>query len=73
MLDLISQIGIALFGVSAIYLVGLKSRIKRWGFVCGLLGQPFWMYTTWVNEQWGIFGLTLVYGYSWYNGLKNHW
>lgn len=70
---MIAQIGIALFGVTAIYLVGLKGPIRKWGFVCGLCSQPFWFWTTYTHEQWGIFALSLFYTYSWANGLRNHW
>jgi hypothetical protein len=73
-LSVISQIGIALFGVSAVFLVGVRNkRLARWGYVAGVCGQPFWMYATFVAEQWGIFLLTVVYSYCWVNGLRNHW
>jgi hypothetical protein len=72
--DVVAQVGIALTGATAIFVVGLKEpRRRRWGFVLGVCGQPFWIYTTWNHEQWGILLLTAVYTYSWINGLRNHW
>lgn len=71
-LDIVAQLGIAVLGVGAILLVGLKSEVRKWGFVCGLCAQPFWVYTTWTHEQWGIFLLTFIYGASWINGIRNH-
>lgn len=63
-----------LFGVSAVFLVGQKNpRIKRWGYVCGICAQPFWAWTAWSHEQWGILAMCLLYGGSWLNGLRNHW
>ena len=70
---MIEQVGIAIFGCSAIFLVGCKGRIRRYGFLFGLLGQPFWFYSAWKAEQWGIFVLAFWYTFSWANGLKNNW
>lgn len=70
---MISQIGIMIFGVAAIWLVGRKESWKRWGYILGLLGQPFWMLNALENEQWGILIMTLVYTYSWCQGIYNYW
>lgn len=68
------QIGIAIFGVAAIFFVGMKTREwRRWGYACGLCSQPFWFYTTWKHEQWGIFALAVFYTISWLVGFYNHW
>ena len=71
---MIPQIGIMLFGVSAIWLVGCRTpRIKRWGYVCGLCSRPFWLWTTIAHEQWGIAMMSALYGFSWARGAMNHW
>lgn len=69
----ITQIAIMIFGGLAIWLVGRKEHWSRWGFIVGLIGQPFWFYTTYVNEQWGIFTMCFIYTYSWGQGIWNHW
>jgi len=66
MLDTISQIGIAIFGVTAIILISKKNK---WGFVFGLLSQPFFFVTSLVNEQWGLFFLSIIYTFSWMFGI----
>jgi len=66
MWDTISQIGVAIFGVTAIILVSKKNK---WGFVLGLLSQPFWYITSFINKQWGIFFLSIVYTGSWILGI----
>lgn len=66
MLDLIAQIGIAVFGIFAIILVARKNK---WGFVLGLLSQPFWILTSYLNKQWGVFLLSLIYCGSWSYGI----
>jgi nicotinamide riboside transporter PnuC len=66
MWDIISQIGITFFGVIAVILVAKKNK---WGFVFGLLSQPFWFITSYLNQQWGIFFLSIVYTLSWLFGI----
>ena len=72
-MDAISQIGIFLFGASAIWFVGRKEKWSRWGYVLGLIGQPFWFYTTITYEQYGLVVLCLFYTYSWGQGFYNFW
>jgi len=66
MSDVVSQIGLAVFGLAAMILVANKNK---WGFVLGLMSQPFWLYTSYSNHQWGIFFLSVVYVFSWAWGI----
>jgi nicotinamide riboside transporter PnuC len=66
MWDTISQIGITVFGVAAIILVAKKNK---WGFVFGLLSQPFWIVTSFINKQWGVLFLSIIYIGSWALGI----
>jgi GTPase len=71
---MIAQLGIAVLGVSAVFLVGCKRPdVKRWGYVCGIAAQPFWLVETIAHEQYLITALCGFYGYSWLRGLRNHW
>lgn len=70
MSDLI-QILIFLFSASAIWFVGRRENWRRWGYVLGLCGQPFWLYTTFISGQWGMFVLSVWYSYSWGQGVYN--
>ncbi|MDD4902522.1 MAG: nicotinamide mononucleotide transporter [Patescibacteria group bacterium] len=66
MWDNISQAVIFVFGVLSIFLVAKKNK---WGFVCGLLTQPFWFITTFINHQWPIFFLNFLYTATWIFGV----
>lgn len=66
MWDIIANIGIFVFGVTAIVLVARKNK---WGFVFGLLSQPFWYITAFLNEQWGVILVSTVYTGSWAYGI----
>lgn len=73
MMDVIAQVGIAVFGMTSIWFVGRRETWRRWGFILGCLGQPFWFYATWTHKQWGIFALAFFYTYSWLQGVYNYW
>lgn len=64
--DTISQFGMLIFGVTAIVLVARKNK---WGFVFGLLSQPFFFITSYLNRQWGLFILAIAYTASWTYGM----
>lgn len=69
----ICQVGIAMFGASAIWFVGRREGWRRWGYILGLCGQPFWIWTAVSYRQWGILALTAFYTYSWAQGVWNYW
>ena len=64
---------IFVFGATAIWLVGRLEKWSRWGYICGMISQPAWYYTAYINEQWGIFFISFFYTYSWCQGIYNHW
>lgn len=68
------QVFLCITSVLAIVFVNAKTEeYRRWGPVAGCLGQPFWFYTAYTNEQWGIFAMCFVYAFAWLRGLYNHW
>ncbi|MBI2599505.1 nicotinamide mononucleotide transporter [Candidatus Daviesbacteria bacterium] len=66
MWDTVSQVVITLLGTASIVLVAKKNK---WGFVAGLLAQPFWFITSYLNHQWGVFLVSLIYSISWIYGI----
>lgn len=71
---MLAQIGIAIFGVAAIWLSQARSiSQRRYACLFGLAGQPFWFWSAWSAEQWGIFLLCILYTLSWARGFRNHW
>jgi len=66
MWDLISQWFIAILGVVAIVMVAKKNK---WGFVIGLISQPFWFITSFSNRQWGVFIMSFAATASWILGI----
>lgn len=71
---ILTQIGIALCGVTAVYLSqDTRESWRRWASVFGLAGQPFWIIETMSREQWGILALCALYTWSWWRGFRAHW
>ena len=65
-LDVVAQIGMVLFSVTAIVLV---ARQNRWGFVFGLFAQPFYLATHLIHSQWGGVACTMAFTASWLYGI----
>lgn len=72
MLENIIQFCIFVLSASAIWFVGSTEKWSKYGYVLGLLSQPFWFYSTITKEQYGMLCLTVFYTYSWGRGFYNH-
>lgn len=72
-MELLCQIAIVVFGLPAIWLANRMESWKKWGCIVGMLGQPFWIYTTIVNKQYGMLFLTFCYVYAWGQGIYYYW
>ena len=72
-LEHIFQILTLLFGVPAVWMVGHSGFCRRWGFVVGLISQPFWAGTLILAHQYPLLIGTAFYTYMWYVGLRKNW
>lgn len=73
--EVIVQAIIMFTGIIAIYLTQQEKRKdwKKYACIFGLISQPFFLYTTYVNNQLGMFVLSIMYTYVWCIGFKNNW
>lgn len=69
----ITQGAIATLGGAAVLLVSCDEPLRAWGFLLGLLSQPFWLVATWQARQWGMFFLSLWYCLGWGLGVWRCW
>lgn len=72
MLDTICQAGMVLFSGAAILAIALKRPWSKWGFVLGLLSEPFYLGTALIHRQWGLLLLTVWWTGSWAFGAWTH-
>jgi hypothetical protein len=71
-MESIIQIIILVLSGLAVWLVShSKARVRKWGYVAGLAGQPFWLFTTVQHEQWGLVVLSGWYTEAWARGVIN--
>jgi hypothetical protein len=69
-----AQIGIAVCGVTAVYLSqDTRESRRKWASVFGLAGQPFWIAETVSAGQFLILALCALYAWSWWRGFYAHW
>ena len=62
MLENISQVAILILGTISIILIAKKNK---WGPAIMLFSQPFWFVTAFLNKQWGVFIVSIIYTISW--------
>ena len=72
--DILQGAILALSGLSML----LLAYRPRAGALLGLLAQPFWLVSTWLSGQWGMFLLSLVYTWSfaamtWRHYSRRNW
>ena len=71
---MISQIAIAFTGVVAVWLTqSVDVNKRKWACIFGLIGQPFWFYSCFIAQQWGMFVLCFFYLFAWCKGFYIHW
>jgi hypothetical protein len=69
-----SQLGIAICGVTAVWLSqDQRESWRRWASVFGLAGQPFWLAETIQAGQYPITALCALYTWSWGRGFWAQW
>jgi hypothetical protein len=65
---------IAITGIVAIWLSqDSRAGWRKYACLFGLAGQPFWFYSSYIAEQWGIFILCFFYTFAWLKGVRVHW
>jgi hypothetical protein len=70
----IEQAFIAITELIAVGLLQAKTRqYKKWASIFGLLGQPFWFYTSYQQEQWGVFLVCFCFLALWIKSFANNW
>lgn len=71
---MIDQIGIAVTGTVAVFLTqSTRPERRRYACLFGIVGQPFWFYSTYHAQQWGTLFICLIYATAWLKGLWTHW
>jgi len=71
---MIEQGAIAILGISSVWLSQeISAERRKYACLFGLTAQPFWFYSTYQAEQWGMMFLCGVYTLAWGRGVYNNW
>jgi len=69
-----TQAIILITGALAIWLTQQSNQAwHKYACIIGLTGQPFWLWSTYSSDQWGMLALSVFYSYTWALGIYNHW
>lgn len=73
-METLSQFIIFVFGVAAVFMSQSEDKtLVKWSCIAGLISQPFWFYSSYVNDQWGVFAMSFFYAFAWGKGINTHW
>lgn len=63
--DILTQLGLAFFGLLSAYLVFVSTNKKHILIspLVGLIGQPFWLYAAYSNSLPGMFVVAMTFSY----------
>lgn len=73
LIEAVAQALIALTSLAAMWMVTRGESWSKWGFVVGLAGQPFWLYSTFVSAQFGMFIVSALYTWFWAQSIWEEW
>ena len=72
MFETIAQWMIIILGGGAALLASMKKESwRKWGYVAGAFSCPFFVYTAWNKDQFGVLLLAIWYFYTWCLGIWN--
>lgn len=72
MYNIVLQIIITFFGLLAIYLLSLKHKVRRYGFVAGLVSDVFWIWWVLLTGNYIFLVFTFVRILCYLNGVYNY-
>lgn len=71
-LDFGLQVAIAALSIAAAYMVASTDpQLQRWGFVVGLVSQPFWILAAVRAHHYGVVLVAIFYTGAWIQGIAN--
>ena len=72
MSDVLVQLALVIFGVTAVFLSQSKNpQARKWACIVGICGQPFWYIAA--QGQPGMLVVVTLYTLVWAQGVWNNW
>ena len=77
MIDIIDyscQAAVTCTGFLSLYLLASQeAKTRMHAGIVGMIGEPFWLATAIINEQWGILPLVVIYGVNWVRIINSNY
>ena len=67
------QMAIVIFSCSGYWFVSRPEPWRRWGFVLGLVGQPFWVWMALESGLWSVLAVSAWITYTHLQGIYFYW
>lgn len=58
--------------IAIFLLLAENPKLRFYGCIVGLLGQPFWLYSTWHSQQYGMLIVSVWYTLNYFRGIRNN-
>jgi len=68
----VTQAFIVVFSCITVLLFSSR-ELYALGFLTGIIGQPFWMYSAYKDKAWGIFAVSVWFTIMYIKGMVNFW
>lgn len=73
LLEAALQAWITITAIVALVLMAPANERSRWGHLVGILGQPAWLFSTWVHGQFGMFLASIAFTAVYLWGIWHFW
>lgn len=68
------QLILLVFGLLCVFFLSCKDiKYMKYGFICGIVAQPLWIYSTYLTGQWGMMILSFFHAALYSRGLVNYY
>lgn len=71
---MIEQVVILTCGLSTVFLsTAVDFKTRRVAAFFGMVAQPFWLWDSWHDGNWGVFILSLLFAFRWTQVFIRDW
>lgn len=60
-------------GIAILLTQAESEQLRQYACLVGLIGQPYWLRSTYNSNQPGMYLLSIFYTYAWLKGLHLYW
>lgn len=73
LMETIAQTVISFTSLAAVWMITREEAWAKWGYLIGIAGQPFWLYSTFEHGQYGMLFASALYTWFWLHSIWKEW